>query len=281
MGKKYSKPVLARCKRTRGTSSSNILLRLVAMGFATSQIQAACQYSPPPLPNQGQGADTLGQGRVALAGEAGWGTTASWWDADNMTDVDVNSGVVGAARARLGLSDTLDVGVIGGVGPQRAFVVGPEVKWRFARMAPSEDEEGPAFHAAVISGVGIGASDLDYKRGGCRGGTEDKDSCVRHVFLAPYAGVTASGGIEIVQMFVGLRFAASEVVGNGAVDLTLFPLLAFGAQFHPSRSLTFYAEGDLGGGITAHDFNDSAVFVYPSVGLSFSFDGPESWRKAR
>ena len=90
----------------------------------------------------------------------------------------------------------------------------------------------------------------------------------RHVFLAPYTGVTASGGVELVQMFTGLRFAASQTFGSGVDDLTLYPVLAFGVQVRPSRALTFYAEGDAAVGITTHGLSDTALLGCPSIGVS-------------
>ena len=69
------------------------------MIFGLSQIHAAYTYSPPPVLAQGQGADTLGDGRVALAAELGYGTVASGWDATNLSDVEVNSAAVGIVVA--------------------------------------------------------------------------------------------------------------------------------------------------------------------------------------
>jgi hypothetical protein len=73
-------------------------------------------------------------------------------------------------------------------------------------------------------------------------------------------------------MFVGLRFAVSEVIGNGEEDLTLYPMLGFGVQVQPSSWCTWYAEGTLASGVTLQDTGDSALIVYPSTGLSLSFD---------
>src|SRR5262245_50803492 len=110
------------------------------MALALSQIQATCVYSPPPVLAQGQTADTLGNGRLAVATEAGWGTVGSWWDARNVGDPQLTSKGVAAARLRLGLGDQLDAGLVGGAGPQRSFIAGPEVKWRFVRVA---EKPGP------------------------------------------------------------------------------------------------------------------------------------------
>jgi len=246
-------------------SAPGILVRLIAIAFATSQIQAACVYSPPPVLSHGQGADTLGQKRVAVAAEAGWGTVASWWNADNISDVDLHSGYVGVVRGRYGLSPDWDVGIVGGVGPRTTLVVGPEAKWRFARFAPEDAEGAPGFHAALISGLGVGSVENRLL-------SERSDSTTRNLFLAPYTGVLASGGIQVVQMFVGLRFAASEKFGNDRPDLTLYPLLAFGVLVRPTRALTFYVEGVLAGGITTRDISDSALIGYPSAGVSLVFD---------
>ena len=76
---------------------------------------------------------------------------------------------------------------------------------------------------------------------------------------------------EEVQMFVGLRLAGSEVVGNVQDDLTLYPILGFGVQVKPTERLTWYAEGTIAGGFTMHDTGDSALLVYPSTGLSLKF----------
>jgi hypothetical protein len=246
-----------------------ICRHLAAIALAGSQFAARCQYSPPPLPNQGQAADTLGRNRMAVGVEAGWGTTGSWWNADNPADVDVHSGWVGAGRMRLGLGDDLDVGLAGGLGPQGTFVVGPEVKWRFAHLRDEATDGGPAFHAALTSGLGVGSAGYDYGTGVCSGG-----DCRRDPFVAPYTGILASGGIDVVQMFTGLRLAASETFGNDVTDLTLFPLLAFGVQLRPTPDLTLFAEADVGGGITTSDFDDSGLLIYPSAGISFAFDGP-------
>jgi hypothetical protein len=248
----------------------SLVLRLLAMALATSQIQAACAYSPPPLPNYGQAAETLGKGKLSVAAEAGFGTTASWWDASDPTDVDLNNGWVGAGRLRLGLFDSIDVGLVGGYGPQSTFVAGPELKWRFAHVAPEGDPDGPAFHAAWVSGLGIGTSD-DYD-------PDDPDVRETHLFMAPYTGVVGSGGVHAAQMFAGFRFAASETFGNELQDLTLYPILTFGFQFRPAEAWTIYAETDLAGGLTTYDFDDSALLFYPSAGLSFSFDAP--WARA-
>jgi hypothetical protein len=236
------------------------LLRIATMVLAASQIQASCTYSPPPVLSQGQGADPLGQNRLAVAAEVGYGATASGWNATNLADVEVNSGFVGVGRVRYGLSRDIDVGVVGGVGPQSTSVAGPELKWRFARLAPDNAPGAPGFHAALVSGFGVGSSAFRYDLGS---GPQPK-----HVYLAPYAGVIASGGVQIVQMFTGLRFAASETLGSGVDDLTLYPMLAFGVQVRPTDVVTLYAEGDAAVGITTHRIGDTAMIGYPSAGMS-------------
>ena len=237
----------------------NALQRIAVGVFGATQLAAACQYSPPPLLNQGQGADTLGDQQLALAAEAGYGTATSFWQRRGLSNPEVTSGFVGAGRLRYGLSDALDVGLAGGYGPERTFVVGPEIKWRFAHLSPSKAADAPAFDAALIAGLGVGAASYRYGHG-------------RHVFLAPYQGLTASGGVPLLQMFVGLRLAESETLGNDVGDLTLYPVLAFGVQMRPTPALTLYAETDLAGGITTADTGDSALLFYPTLGASFRFD---------
>lgn len=249
----------------RRTSRIALWQRLAVAALATTQIQAACAYSPPPLPSAGQGADTLGTGRMAAGVEAGYGTSASWWNASNMTDVDVNSKWVGGARLRRGILPNVDLGLVGGVGPQSTFVVGPEFKWRFGHLA-APDVDGPAFHAAWTTGLGVGASN-DYDK---NSGEETRD-----VFLAPYTGVLGSGGIREVQMFVGFRFAASDTFFDETDDLTLYPVLQFGLLLRPTRAITFFVESDLAGGLTTVDFGDSALMFYPSAGVSFAWGGEE------
>jgi hypothetical protein len=205
---------------------------------------------------------------MAIGTELGWGTSASWWNAQTVADPDVNSALVGAARLRFGLVQDLDVGLVGGIGPDRAFVVGPELKWRFAHLRPEDVEGGPAFHSALVSGIGIGAADHRYR-------ADDGEPDPRYVFVAPYTGVLASGGTQTVQMFSGLRVAASESLGNEITDLTIYPVLAFGVLLHPHRAWTVWAEGDLASGITTRDIDDSAVIVYPSVGVTLTLD--EVW----
>jgi hypothetical protein len=238
------------------------LSRLALIAFGASQVAAACQYSPPPLLNQGQGADTLGDGKLALAAEAGYGTAASFWQRRGLSNPEVTSGFVGAGRLRFGLGDSLDLGLVGGYGPEHAFIAGPELKLRFAHLSPSRAADAPTFDAALIAGLGIGAADYRYGSG----------AAPRHVFVAPYQGLTASGGIPLLQMFVGLRLAESETLGNDVNDLTLYPVLAFGVQVRPSPGFTLYAETDLAGGITTADTGDSALLFYPTIGASFTFD---------
>jgi hypothetical protein len=239
--------------------------RLLVFGLSLSQIHASCEYSPPPMVSQGQGADTLGQGRFAAGAELGYGTSVSWWEAEGLANPEVSNGVVGASRLRLGLADDLDVGLVGGLGPERAFVLGPEVKWRFARFTGTKAEGEPGFHAAVIAGVGVGSAELRYP-------VAIDGARTRHPYLAPYQGLTASGGIPLVQMYAGLRLAESETLGNAVSDLTLYPVLAFGVQLRPLGGLTLFVETDLAGGITTVDASDSAVLFYPSAGASFTFD---------
>jgi hypothetical protein len=241
--------------------SSELWLRLCVAAFGLSQIQAACSYTPPPVPSSGQGADTLSPGRLAAGVEAGFGTSASWWNASNMTDVDVNSKWVGALRLRRGMGADVDLGLVGGVGPQHSFVLGPELKWRFAHVAdPAED--GPAFHAAWVTGLGIGAAD-NYA-----------GSARRDVFLAPYSGLLGSGGVQEARMFVGFRFAASDNFFNDRDDLTLYPILQFGFLANPTKHWSLFLETDLAGGLTTQDLGDSALIFYPTAGLSYVFGGP-------
>ena len=250
--------------RSARVARIGLLARAAAIALGASQIQASCNYSPPPVLSQGQGADTLGEKRMALAAELGYGTVASGWNASNLSDVEVNSAAVGVGRLRYGMAPDLDIGVVGGVGPQGTVEAGPELKWRFARLAPDNAVGAPGFHAALISGLAAGTSRFRYDLGS---GPEP-----RHFFLAPYTGVTASGGVELVQMFTGLRFAASETFGSGVDDLTLYPVLSFGVQLRPTHALTFYAEGDAAVGITTHDLSDTAMLGYPSIGMSITFD---------
>jgi hypothetical protein len=240
-----------------------VRMRLAAMFLALTQIHATCTYSPPPVLAHGQGADTLGRGAMAASAEAGWGAAGSWWKAKNLGDPEITTGALGAARVRVAVGDDLDVGLVGGMGPESTIVGGPEVKWRFAHLAPSDVAGAPGFHAAIISGLGIGAADYRY-------GPEPR----RHVYLAPYSGVIASGGVRVVQMFTGLRLAASETLDNGRGDLTLYPVLAFGVQLRPDPVLTFYAEGNLAGGITTTDVSDTAIMGSVTGGISVTFDRP-------
>ena len=142
----------------------------------------------------------LGLGAAAVAIEAGNGTVASWWNAGYLGDPEVSSGWVGAGRVRVGAADDLELSVLGATGPENAILLAGEFKWRFAHRAIRGAEGSPGFHAATLTGFGAGALDL-------RNGE-------RYPFIAPYSGVMASCGIDWVQMFAGLRFAASEVVGN-------------------------------------------------------------------
>lgn len=252
------------------------LLRMLLIAGAASQLGATCAYSTPPVLSQGQGADTLGKATGTVAAEAGWGKVASWWDSHSAADFDVHSGYVGAARVRVGVADDLDVGLVGGLGPERAWVLGPEAKWRFAHLTLQSDPDTPGFHVALLSGVGFGAADLRYDNN-CTGSAcihmiEPGETKPRHAFVAPYSGVIASGGIQIVQMYAGLRLAASETLGNEIVDLTLFPELAYGVKLQPDPVFGLYAEGDVAGGITMSDTGDTALIGYVTAGLSLTLE---------
>lgn len=85
------------------------------------------------------------------------------------------------------------------------------------------------------------------------------------------------GGIDVVQMFVGLRLGASEVVGNDENDLTVYPILSFGVEVKPTSPVTLYAEGSVALGITTQDTGDTALSVYPSAGMRIAFD--EVWEE--
>lgn len=215
--------------------------------------------------SHGQGADTVGARGLAVGVEAGWGASASWWNAQNVADPDVNSALIGGSRLRFGLAKDVDLGLVTGIGPDRAFVIGPELKWRFAHLRPEGVVDGPAFHAALISGLGIGAAAHRYAG-------DEGEPDPSYVFVAPYTGVLASGGTRIVQMFSGFRFAASESLGNDLADLTLYPVVAFGALVHPHPAWTLWAEGDLASAVTTRDFSDTGVIVYSSVGVTVTFD---------
>jgi hypothetical protein len=240
------------------------LARVTAMLFGVSQLHATCAYSPPPLVSQGQGADTLGRGRVAAGIEGGFGTSSSWWAARGLADPEVSNGLVGGARLRLGLFEDLDVGLVGAMGPEQTLLLGPELKWRFANMIATREEGKPGFHVALIAGLGVGSTRFRY--GSVDGWTP------RHVYLAPYQGITASGGIELIQMYTGLKLAESETLGNQVADLTLYPVLLFGVELRPIEALAFFAETDLAGGLTTADVHDSAVLFYPSAGMTLRFD---------
>jgi hypothetical protein len=255
-----------------------VLTRIGVAVAAMSQLGATCVYSPPPVLSQGQGAETLGTGRGAVAAEAGWGRSASWWNARNAADFEVGGGSFGAGRLRLGVADNLDVGLVGGFGPERTFVLGPETKLRLAHLTMDDAEGKPGFHVALTTGLGVGSATYRYATSGCSTAGPclrtigQGETPPRHLFLAPYAGVVASGGIELVKMFVGLRFAASETLGNGIQDLTLFPALGFGVELQPSRLFGLYAEGDVAGAITTHRTGDSGVMGYATAGVSVTTD---------
>jgi hypothetical protein len=258
--------------------------RIGLLLLALSQLGATCVYSPPPVLSQGQGADTLGTGRGAIAAEAGWGRSASWWNARNAADFEVQGGPFGAGRLRLGLREDLDVGLVGGAGPERTYVLGPEAKWRIAHLTMKDAEGSPSFQVAWTNGLAVGSALYRYTTSGCDAAgpclrtVADTASAPRHTFLAPYTGLVTSGGIELVQMYVGLRVAASETLGNGIRDLTLFPAVAFGVQLRPSRMFGLYAEGDVAGAITTHDTSDSGLMGYAMFGVSVTFD--HLWARA-
>jgi hypothetical protein len=214
--------------------------------------------------SQGQGADTLGRTHVNVGAEVGYGATGSWWKARNVGDPDINSDAAGALRLRYGLSDDVDVGLVGGVGPDTTVVAGPEIKWRFARLAEGPGEDAPAFHASCVSGVGLGSSIFRYGTSGLQAGT-------RHLYIAPYTGVLVSGGVPLVQMFGGLRFAASQTLDASRVDLTLYPVLPFGVEVRPEQSVRFFVEADLAGGYTTQTSNGSAILGYVTGGMSVTF----------
>ena len=232
-------------------------VRLIAVGLALTQVQAMCYYSPPPVLTHGQGADTLGPGRMAAGAEVAWGAAGSWWKASNLGDPEITTGTMGAARWRIGAARSLDLGLVGGIGPEHTYVVAPEVKWRLLQVAPAGEEGAPGFHAALVSGLGVGTT-----------------SESQHAFLAPYTGLLASGGIRVIQMYSGLRIAASETLGNGTDDLTLYPVLAYGLQLRPMERFWLFAEADLVGGLTATDFGDSAIMGSVSAGATITFGGP-------
>jgi hypothetical protein len=259
--------------------------RIAAVALATSQLGATCAYSPPPVLSHGQGADTLGPARGSVAAEAGWAKSASWWNSRNAADFDLQGGAFGVARIRVGISDDVDVGLVGGVGPERTFVLAPETKWRFARLSMPGEKGSPGFHAALISGFGVGRADYRYEVVPCPGSpscglrmVQAGEPPPRYTFLAPYTGVVVSGGVEVVQMLLGLRLAASETLGNGIVDLTWFPVLAYGVQIHPDRLLGLYAEGGVAGGLTTNDWGDSALLGYVTAGVSLTFD--DLWKRS-
>jgi hypothetical protein len=237
----------------RGNGASFALLPVLLLGLSS-----ACVYSPPPLLSYGQTAESLGQGRASASAEMGRGTHARWGG----SELDTTTNTVGATRLRLGLSDTLEVGLVGAAGPHSAYVAGPELKLRVVHLADPEEKDGSSFDAAWISGLGVGSALFPD------GGTPAR----RYTYLAPYTGVLGSGGIRFVQMFLGFRLAASETLGNGESDLTLYPTLAFGVQVRPTRILTLFAEADLAGAITTANTDYSAVMVYPNFGLSVAFD---------
>jgi hypothetical protein len=221
-------------------------------------LTSACVYSPPPLLSYGQTAEALGRGRGSASAEMGLGTHATWGG----SDLDTTTKAVGGTRLRLGLTDTLEVGLVGAVGPHSTYLGGPELKLRIVHLADPEKEQSSRFDAAWISGFGVGSSSFP----------DEGTPAPRYTYLAPYTGLLGSGGIREVQMFLGLRLAASETLGNAKRDLTLYPTLAFGVQLRPTRILTVFVEADLAGAITTVDTGNSAVIIYPNFGLSVAFD---------
>jgi hypothetical protein len=236
------------------------------MAVALAQVQATCAYSPPPMLSQGQGADTLGRSRVNVGAEVGYGAAGSWWKASNVGDPDINSDPAGALRVRFGLADDVDLGVVGAVGPDTTIVAGPEVKWRFARLVEGPREDAPAFHASWVSGTGLGSSVFRYGADGLQAGT-------RHFYIAPYTGILVSGGIPLVQMFGGLRFAASQTLDASRTDWTLYPVLPFGVELRPEKAIRLFVEADLAGGYTTQTSNGSAILGYVTGGMSVTFGG--------
>jgi hypothetical protein len=239
------------------------LYRLFVIAGALSQVQASCNYSPPPVLSQGQSADSLGSHHWAAGSELGYGTNASWWTATNLGHPEVRSGWVGVGRFRYGISDDVDMGLVAGQGPLHTTVIGPEVKWRFAQAAPENAEGSPGFHAAWISGMGVGSSRYPYE-------VSSGAPVPRHLYLAPYTGLLGSGGIELVKMFAGLRFAASETLGSPSHDFTLYPTFAFGVVLQAASWLRIHAEGDLAAGVTMHDTSDTGVLAYPAMGITIA-----------
>ena len=68
--------------------------------------------------------------------------------------------------------------------------------------------------------------------------------------LYEVTGVLSSGGIRFVQMFLGLRLAASETLSNGERDLTLYPTLlsTWGRDGRCGRRRWHYPRRSGGGG---------------------------------
>jgi hypothetical protein len=249
-------------RRSRAQSAATAAGKLLGIALALSQVQATCSYSPPPVLAQGQGADPLGAGRFNAGVEVGYGAAGSWWKATNVGDPDINTDPAGAARLRAGITDDLDVGLVGGVGADDTVVVAPEIKWRFAHLVDTTTDEKAAFHAALVSGLGVGVAGFRYSGGSVGAGSH-------HSYLAPYSGILVSGGIPVIQMFTGLRLAASQTLGTSE-DLTLYPVLAFGVELHV-EAVRFFVEGDLAGGYTVVDSSDSAILGCATAGMSITF----------
>lgn len=253
------------------------LSQLLTMIWGVSQIQAACGYAPPPLPSQGQTAEALGTGNVALSAEVGAGAVASWWNASNLADVDQTNGWVSAGRMRIGLSENVDLGVVSALGPRGTWVAGPELKWRFSRVAPLGARGMPGFQAAWINGIGVGSAALRYDAGRCEEPISAPSPCmmipdgepwVHRPYAAPYTGILVSAGTDTTQLYTGARLAVSEVIDNRLFDLTIYPSLGFGGQLRPWRQLAFHAESNFGAALTASDFADSGLMVYFGTGVT-------------
>lgn len=236
--------------------------QLLGIALGLSQVQATCNYSPPPVITQGQGAEPIGAGSYNAGAEVGYGAVGSWWKATNVGDPDINTDPAGAVRFRMGISDDVDVGLVGGYGADDTAVVAPELKWRFGRLVDTATDEKASFHAALVSGLGVGVAGFRYG-----GGSVDAGS--HHPYLAPYTGVLVSGGIPVVQMYTGARVAASQTLGTSA-DLTLYPVLAFGVELR-AEPLRFFVEGDMGAGYTVVNASDSALLGYVTTGVSVTF----------
>jgi hypothetical protein len=130
------------------------------------------------------------------------------------------------------------------------------------RAAPGCPGEA-AFHASLVSGLGVGIGGFRYTGGSVTAGSH-------HPYIAPYTGVLVSGGIPILQMFSGLRLAASQTLGTSA-DLTLYPVLAFGVGVRPEPLLRVFLEGDLAAAYTTEVASDSGILGAVTAGMSITF----------